>query len=556
MKLLDSRRLTGPNLLSEYPGAIIDIECDRDGDDIEAFIANWQHWMQRAADALGLQNQQTFVRRYRRGASLAVSAPIDVLYTTSDIQDWVYRSAIDPPDEISFAQTCEQFARSLAEDANPRLLALQKAALDRGVPFLWDDDVVSLGFGERSQHWPTDDLPAVDAVEWASLGTIPVALITGTNGKTTTTRLLSHIARCAGLVVGSSGTDWIAVDDEILDRGDYSGPGGARGVLRDRRVQIGLLETARGGMLRRGLACYRADCALITNVAEDHLGEFGVESLEQLGDVKWVVSRVVSHSGGTLVLNADDPLLVARAKNYSGAIAWFSRIQSTFPQGVPDRALVDSESLVVYRNDRQWLRVPLAEVPITFAGAAEHNVDNALAAAMLAAMLGLPPGAVERGLRAFKPNDNPGRGNIVEASGRTVLIDFAHNPHGVQAIMKLARSQPAARRLLLIGQAGDRSDDDIRALAAAVDPLDFDRILIKDMDEYARGRARGETAGILWQTFTDLGVPERVMQRCADEMEACRLAMDWSQPGDQLVLLVHAQRDAVLEFFSSERDAG
>jgi cyanophycin synthetase len=556
MKLIDSRRLTGPNLLSDYPGAIIDIEIDRDGDDIESFITNWQHWMQRAADALGLHNQQAFVRRYRRGASLAVSAPIDVLYAMSDIQDWAYRAAIDPPDEKNFAQNCARFAQSLAEDANPRLLALQNASLDRSVPFLWDDDIVSLGLGERSQHWPSDELPAVDTVEWASLGTIPIALITGTNGKTTTTRLLAHIARCAGLVVGSSGTDWIAVGDEILDRGDYSGPGGARGVLRDRRVQIGLLETARGGMLRRGLACQRADCALITNVAEDHLGEFGVESIEQLADVKWVVSRAVTHSGGTLVLNADDPPLVARAENYPGAIAWFSRTKSTFPQGVPDRALVDSESLVVVRNDRQWLRVPLAEVPITFAGAAEHNVDNALAAAMLAAVLGLPADAVEQGLRTFKPNDNPGRGNIIEVGGRTVLIDFAHNPHGVRAIMKLARSQPAARRLLLIGQAGDRGDDDIRALAAAVEPLDFDRILIKNLDEYARGRASGETAGILWQTFVDLGVSESVMQRCTDEMEACQLAMDWSRSGDQLVLLVHAQRDAVLEFFRMGMGAG
>ncbi len=553
MKLLDSRRLTGPNLLSDHPGAIIDIEIDSDEDDIESFIENWRYWMDRSLDALGLRDRQTFVRRYLGGASLAVSAPIDMLYTLSDLQDWVYQAAIDPPDESDFAQMRELFARSLADDANPSLIELQNTALDRGAPFLWDDDVVSIGFGVHSRQWPTHDLPAAEEIEWASLGAIPVALITGTNGKTTTTRLLGHIAHCAGLVVGSSGTDWIAIDDDILDRGDYSGPGGARKVLRDRRVQIGLLETARGGMLRRGLACQRVDCALITNVAEDHLGEFGVESIEQLADVKWVVSRAVSHGGGTLVLNAIDPLLVARAKKHPGAIAWFSRIKNPVLEGAPDRALVESESLVVHRNDTELLRVPLVEVPITFGGAAEHNVDNALAAAMVAARLGLPAAAIERGLRTFNPNDNPGRSNIVDADGRTVLIDFAHNPHGMQAFMKLARSRPAERRLLLIGQAGDRGDDDICALAAAVEPLDFDRILIKDMDDYSRGRAHGETAGILWSAFIDLGVPENVMQRCTDEMEACRLAMEWSRPGDQLVLFVHAQRDAVLEFFRLER---
>jgi UDP-N-acetylmuramyl tripeptide synthase len=168
---------------------------------------------------------------------------------------------------------------------------------------LWDDDFVSIGLGKGSETWKVREIP--DAPEWDRYHDVPVGVVTGTNGKTTTVRFATHILRGTNRSVGLSSTDWISVNDRVIDRGDWSGPGGARNVLRERDVDVAILETARGGLLRRGMGVARADAALITNISEDHLGDFGSRNLDELLAIKWVVSRVV-RSQGHLILNAED----------------------------------------------------------------------------------------------------------------------------------------------------------------------------------------------------------------------------------------------------------
>jgi cyanophycin synthetase len=335
-----------------------------------------------------------------------------------------------------------------------------------------------------------------------------------------------------GKVPGLSTTDGLKVGAESIGSGDYSGPEGARRILRDPRVEIAILETARGGIQRRGLVVPRVDVAAITNVAEDHLGEFGVHGLDDIADVKMVVARAV-RSGGTLVINADDPRLVARARGLAAHVVGFT--------------VSEAERLI-----------RVNEIPVTFGGAAKHNVANAMTAALLAKALGIPDETIAAGLASFRglPEENPGRLNLIELGGVRLLIDYAHNPHGMDALVAVAASLPAARRLLLIGQAGDRDDDALRALARSGWALRPDAIVIKEMADYLRGRALGEIPAILEAEFLRLGARREQIQHAPSEVLGVQAALDWSREGDLLVLPTHSNRRDVLALIERLARAG
>jgi cyanophycin synthetase len=537
-------------------GAVIDV---RFGDaDAEELIGEWQHQVKRMLDAVGWEGEQSRVYRHADGASLAISAPMDALYAATDINDWAWQatcSVLEKADAPAVEADAIRLRQAIEEEQNPALLELFKDARHRRLPCLADDDFLSIGLGSGSRTWPVDDLPSPGEVEWTSLHTIPVGLVTGTNGKTTSVRMAAAMVRAAGRVAGICSTDWIAVDDAIIDRGDYSGPGGARTVLRDPRVEVAILETARGGLLRRGLALDRADAILITNVAEDHLGEFALDDLGALADLKWVITKVVETTG-RLVLNADDPLLLERAHRSEARITWFSphpdntRLREHVAEGGDAFTLTDGEMVQCSGNRRQSL-LPVAEIPMTLGGAATHNVSNALGAAGLAAALGVPLDAIATGLRNTRREDHPGRMNVFEFDGVKAIVDFAHNPHGLQALFDMGRGLPAERRLLLIGQAGDRSDQAIGELADAAWALQPDRIIIKEMERYARGRDKGEVPGLLRHRFLQLGAPAEILGYQEKELEGVREAVEWSRSGDVLILLVHEDLEGVTEYLSN-----
>ena len=564
MRLLDSRRLTGPNLLQERAGAVLDVSLD--AAEAEVAVPVWRERARALLDAVGWTAEEIAVRRFAGGASLAFSAPIDSLYAATEVNEEVWRAAEaavrnEPAPDL--AEAAGRLREEIERERNPALLALQAAAETRGVAFLADGEHASVGLGAGSLTWPVGELPSPDQVPWERVHDIPVVLVTGTNGKTTTVRLLVAMARSAGLAAGLTSTDRIEVDGEVIEQGDCSGPVGARTLLRDRRVELAVLETARGGMLRRGLAVRRAEAAVVTNVAADHLGEFGVEDLEALADVKMIVARAVGPEG-RLVLNGDDPLLVARAGQSAAPVSWFS----LDPEQTSFQALLGPETTAwvlhggeIERWHGGW-RQTLAhvdEIPITFGGAARHNVANALAALALGAALRLPDEPMLRALRQMggTAEDNPGRGNLLELGGVKVLLDYAHNPHGMAAVLGLATNLPGRRRLLVIlGQAGDRDDPAIRELARTAWSFRPDRILIKELPEMLRGRSEGEIPAILEDELHRLGAVAESLGRARNEMEAVRQALAWARPGDLLVLLTHKQREAVLELLGRLREGG
>ncbi len=559
----DSRRLTGPNLLAEWPGAVLDISCPEDK--AQALVDAWRREVRRILERLDWSEEQLAVRLFPGGANLAISAPVDVLYAATEVNEWAFAAAraqfdgsVHPALEVEVAR----LRGVIQEERNPALLRFRHAAREHRVTFLSDDDQVSVGLGSGSRTFAVDKLPDADEFDWSEAHDIPVALVTGTNGKSTTVRVIASMIHAAGKVPGITSTDGIQVGDELVEGGDFSGPSGARTVLRDRRVEMAVLECARGGMLRRGLGVRRAQVSLVTNVGKDHIGEFGVADPETLLETKLVVRRALGPRG-VLVLNADDPALRTRGESLDVPIAWFTReADHAFVRGHVEAggqaAMVEDGAFVLYQDRQRELLASVEEAPITLGGAAVHNVANVLAASLVARQLGLNLEAIVSGLRNFHgtAKENPGRGNLFEVGGVRILVDFAHNPHAFRSLMEMARRLEPKRLLVLLGQAGDRDDTSIRELARATWEGRPDRIILKEMATYLRGRQPGEVLDLIQDELSRLGVPADRVERAASELEGARAALRWAQPGDLLYLFAHEERTQLLELVSSLSSQG
>ncbi len=564
MEVRDSRRVPGLNVIWDHAGAVLDVFLEPA--QAESFLAAWEHALREALAALEWEASFA-VRRIPGGLSLALAAPLDSLFAATEVNEWACacaRAAVLGCEAEALTKVLPRFRREIAREKRRRkgLLRLEQSAAEHGVSLFSDDDCTSIGMGTGSLSFPTAELPLVQSIDWARLHDIPVALVTGTNGKSTSVRLLAAMAEAAGLVAGISTTDWVRVGERILQHGDYSGSSGARMVLRDQRVEIGVLECARGGLSRRGLAVRKARAALITNVAEDHLGEWGVHDLHALADVKFIVARALE-PGGVLVLNADDPELLRRGLLHSSSrVVWFTcggdhaLVREHLRRG-GEAAIRDGEALWYARGERRERILEIGEASFLFGGAAGHNISNALGAIGVAFALGLGFVAIRAGLMRFSsdPEHNPGRLNQFEFGGVRALCDFAHNPHGMVALLSMLAALPGKRRLVILGQAGDRDDHSIRELARLTAEAKPDRIVIKEMPEHMRGREPGVVVRMIADELGARGYPKEDIEFAADESEAVRKALNWSRPGDILLLLLHAQRGAVLEWLERVRRA-
>jgi UDP-N-acetylmuramyl tripeptide synthase len=554
MNILDSRRLTGPGLLLEGPGAVIDIRLEQP--DAGPAIAAWRNAATRLLLAVGWGDEKLVSRTFPGGVSLALSAPIDGLYAATELNERAWAAAAAELRGEKAPDLRADVASLLDEienERNPILARLRSEARARGLTFLMGEDLVSAGSGRGAILWQVEDLPDPETVAWTSAYDVPIVLVTGSNGKTTVVRLIAAMVEATGKTPGTTSTDGIVIGSTLLEEGDFSGPSGARMVLRHTEVEMAILETARGGILRRGLPVDHAEVGVITNIADDHLGEFGVESLSDLADTKLLVAKPLGEEG-TLVLNADDPLLVNRGRDIRARIIWFSldpasSVLAGHRESGGTAVVAEAGTIVLVEGRRRSRLVPLAEVPITFGGTATHNVANALAATAAGAALGIGPEVLGEALRRFGHDleDNPGRTNLLELGGASILLDFAHNPHGMSALVSVAQTLPAHRRLVLVGQAGDRSDEAIRALARAAWELHPDHVVVKDMESYLRGRKPGEVPALLADEFSRLGVPEERISQGGPEISGVRRALEWARPGDLLVLAVHQDRTAVLD---------
>ena len=532
-----ARRLTGPNLWLPTAGAAIEVAFSG-ADDPEAAYGAWCASVRTVADWLGWPPPEFARSDGADCATWAFSAPLDQLGTAAECAEAACSAAPPGPSALPAWR-----ARAAAE-ANPRTLAWVAAAEARELPWLLDDDGLSIGLGHRGRTWPLTELPP-DVALLADWGSIPHALITGTNGKTTTARLLARILRHGGYFAGNTATDGWMLDGALIMPGDWTGPGGARHVLRHPRVQAAALETARGGFLRRGLATVWADVAVVTNVSDDHL-DAQVPTVAAMAAVKLAIRRGI-RPGGTLVLNAGCADLVAAAlalglPDGPYQIAWFALRFSDF-RDLPGtiRAWPLDGALVVEKGRTRTVVAHLDAIACTFGGAALHNVANALAATLAADAMAVAPAAIAEGLAAFGSTlaDNPGRANLLQLGGATVLVDFAHNPDGVRQVAALIDRWPSRRRTLLLGQAGDRSDALMHAFVRAALFCRPDRVVLKDTDHYLRGRRKGEITAVLAECLRAEGVAETAIEIAADEPAGIAACLRDAAAGDLLILLIH-----------------
>ncbi|HEX2705849.1 MAG TPA: Mur ligase family protein, partial [Candidatus Lustribacter sp.] len=344
---------------------------------------------------------------------------------------------------------------------------------------------------------------------------VPVVSITGTNGKTTTTRMIGHIVMTAGLTAAWSSTDGVVVMGEVVEPGDYSGPAGARAVLQTPGLDIAILETARGGMLLKGMGVTANDVSVVTNVSADHLGLQGIDTLDQLAEVKAIVTTVTK-AGGWAVLNGEDPrvwAMRARTKAQPWAFALHAdapALREAVNAGGRGITVLDGDIVVLYPDGRTDRLAPVVDVPLTLAGLSEHNIANCLAAAAAALALGIERDAVVEGLRTFAPDPtlNSGRMNTytfaltgADEGGResaTVVVDMAHNEAGLEALLAVCAGlrAPGGRTLLALGAAGDRSGEALSAMGElAVRGAEI--VVIAHKERYLRGRTVEELSTLL-----------------------------------------------------------
>ncbi len=372
-------------------------------------------------------------------------------------------------------------------------------------------------------------------------GRIPLVAVTGTNGKTTTVRLASHILKYAGGRVGMACTGAVEVENHVILRGDYSGPSAARTVLREPGVTHAVCEVARGGILRRGLGFDACDVAIFLNVASDHLGEGGIETIDDLARLKGVVVRAVK-PGGAAVLNADDAMVWAQRHELKCAVIPFTMdadhpdLQRHLAAG-PDRLAVTFQdaAIVVRRGRSRYRLMDIVDIPITLEGAAMFNVQNAMAATAAALALGVPDEDIRAGLQTFNPTPNqlPGRMNLIRLGGVKVLLDYGHNVPALQALGEVLPRLAHGRKLNVANAAGNRRDEDLREFGQTLAGI-YDRIYVCDPDK--RRRQEGETAGIIVEGILSTGFAEEQVILELDEARALRMALAESRPGDLVVL--------------------
>jgi cyanophycin synthetase len=378
---------------------------------------------------------------------------------------------------------------------------------------------------------------------------IPIVAITGTNGKTTTSRMVAHILKMHGERVGLTTTDGIYIDGKLYLKGDMTGPWSARMVLKDPTVDAAVLETARGGILREGLGFDRCDVGCVLNIAEDHLGLGGINTLDQLAQIKSLVIEVVRKDGAS-VLNADDPLVAAMAERAEGRIIYFSmqggsRASDLVRQHIAGGGCavvlqhgVKGDMIAIY-DDEQYIPLLWTHlIPATLEGKARHNVANALAATAVAYARGVGVENIRQGLRTFATSFYlaPGRLNVFDEHPFRVIVDYGHNPAALGAMSDLVtRLRPNHRRVIgVVAAPGDRRDVDIQGIGEIAGRT-FDLLVVKE-DNNRRGRKDGAIAQIIRYAAIEAGMIASQVQVVLDELEAVRHALSIAEKDDLLVI--------------------
>ena len=542
--LVELRVLEGPNLY--FPRAAIKLTLD-----VTALAQAPEADLRRLADALGI-------------ASIRAGVPLSGFRQRS-----LTRLVTKLVRRIAAESGTTRLGVRVRPTAQPERIVVAYPWRDRNRARALGEAVVSVLDGLGTVEVTTlveEAARQVQSVERGPAPTtirprVPVVAVTGTNGKTTTSRMIAHIAREGGRLVGWSNTDGIYVDGELVEAGDYSGPSGAGRVLAHREVNFAVTETARGGILLKGIGVVSNDVSVVTNVTADHLGHQGIDTVDQLAEVKGVVARITKKTGWA-VLNADDPRVFAM-RTTTPARPWvFSRdpdspaLREILSSGGRATTIIDGW-VTVLDGGRADPLLEIVDVPMTLSGLSRFNVENALAAASAALAAGIERRHVIAGLRSFRPDaeHNPGRMNIFTlpiASGDvSVVMDLAHNEAGLEALVEIMRGLRVAGRCLLLGlgAVGDRQDDLIELLGE-IAARDADVVAIGHKERYLRGRTLEEVESLLRAGAERVGMTDITAH--PTELDSLRALVDLAEPGDVVGLMCHAERQQVYDWLAEQ----
>jgi cyanophycin synthetase len=449
------------------------------------------------------------------------------------------------PDNIT---ACEMAAGVVGLD----IAGIDVLTADITIPFRENNAViieVNAGPGIRMHTHPAEGEPRNVAAPILDMlyppgaeATIPVIAVTGTNGKTTTTRLIAHLFRVSENVVGFTTTDGTYLGNRMVIEGDMTGPFSANVILSNPTVDVAVLETARGGILRAGLGFDEVDVGIVLNVTADHLGLRGIHTVEQLADVKSTIPAVVRREGHA-ILNADDPLVYAMKDKTPGDLVLFStKAEGESPEfelhlsrnGIGAR--IEKDTFVIRRGR---LRIPIAavrDVPLMMGGAARFQRENILAAILAATVQGMRYDDIRAGLLSFFPSPSltPGRLNLVRVGNGRVLVDYAHNPAAIAGLIDFIGGLDANRRIGIITAPGDRRDEDLLTVGRLSAKLDH--VIVRD-DKYRRGRAPGEISRIIAEGLRQGGLAEEHIDVVHDEEEALEHAVAYMKDNDLIFIL-------------------
>lgn len=557
LELRDVRALEGPNIYYPQPAVKLQIWAERD---VSRAIADLvKTWAQQVGIVIGQVHQD--LEREGDGYLITTTWLTPLPNTGERIAEGVFKDleAAERKDRDYSHDDLLWAAIREREREQPSLeqLQLYAEAQVRDLPLLpRGDGTLMIGSGSRGHIVDPAalSLGLEVSVPWEAIGAIPIVAVTGTNGKTTTVRLIAHVLTSIGQRVGRTDTDGIVIDGELVETGDWAGWGGARRVLTDPRTDIAVLETSRGGILRRGLGFSACHVSVVTNISADHLGEFGITTLPELAHVKSVIVRVTRPDGYT-VLNADDPLVLAmRDLSPAPAILWSRDPQNA---AVLDHMAAGGAAL---RSDGTQIdvsfgtrrdRFSLAAAPITYGGAATHNVENVMAATAACLALGVPLESIVAALRTFTPDatHNANRLNLFRRDDQVIVFDYAHNEAGLRALLNFGtqlQRERAGRLIVVLGGPGDRSDAQIGSMARMA-AAKADRLLLHEEERYLRGRQPGETTALYRAAAIDAGLSADRIAIYPDEVAALDAALAALESGDVLLIAAHAHRAAMLE---------
>lgn len=553
IEVRDLRGLDGPNIYYNQPAMKLQTWSDRDiRDDLSRTI---KQWAQMTGTVIGYlqQNMQSEHDGYLITTTFTTPFPnVGERILEGVIADLQMAENADTEyshDELLF----DVIELRKREEPPLPLLRLYAEARARSLPFLpREDGKLMIGSGSRGFVCNPSALSLGMDIEvpWDTLDRIPVIAVTGTNGKTTTVRLCAHILTSIGARVGWTDTDGITIGGVVVEEGDWAGFGGARRVLSDPSVDVAVLETSRGGILRRGLGFDQCDVSIITNVSEDHLGEFDITTLDDLARVKGIIAQV-THPEGRVILNAGDKHVAALHQQLKTPVMWFTRdaaqplVQEHLAHG-GDAVWSDETHIYVHWQGTEQ-SFPLDSVPIVVGGAATHNVENVLAATAGCVALGIDVPTIADALTTFTASvqHNSGRLNIFESHGIVAVLDYAHNVAGVKSLIEFGRRlrKDASNKLIvLIGGPGDRPDDQIEAQGRVAGAA-ATWLLIHEESRYLRGRQPGVMTALYRAGALEAGgVASDKILEFPDEVQALERAFELAEPGDIILAAAHAQR--------------